>query len=132
VLAKASESVQVTEPAGPPGKLRPVGFTLEGVAGKRLSGALGTFTSPWFEPGTQVIEWGDGSESDAILEALPDGTYRASGSHRYRRPGTYIVTLSGGFGPSNPQIGAPAIFVSPVLLSKIVVSPARARGGPVL
>jgi hypothetical protein len=123
VLARASESVQVTEPTGQVGGNRTAGFTLDAVARQPVSGALGMFRPP---PGDQVaafVEWGDGSESDATLDVLPDGTYRVSGSHTYRRPGAYIVTVSAGLQGVGGNPGPPAQFVRPLLLSKIIVRP---------
>jgi hypothetical protein len=121
VLARVSESVQVTEPTGEVGGSRAVGFTLDAVARQPVSGALGMFRVSSGDQVEAFVEWGDGSESDATLEVLPDGTYRVSGSHTYRRPGTYIVTVSAwlhGVGGDPPP---PSQYVRPLLLSKIIV-----------
>ncbi|MDB5294635.1 MAG: hypothetical protein JWO31_618 [Phycisphaerales bacterium] len=72
----------------------PGGLALSAVAGEPFEATLGTFTRRGFSPYTPLIDWGDGTQSLAMLDELDDTTYQTSGSHTYSDLGTYPVSVS--------------------------------------
>jgi hypothetical protein len=105
---------------------------LSGRAGRPVGGSIGTFVKGAFPPYTPVVDWGDGTRSDAALSEAGTTTYAVRGSHTYAAPGTYRVAVSVvyTFRPTpagQPDIGAP---VQTVDVIQTTITIARAGGYP--
>jgi hypothetical protein len=83
----------------------PGGFHLDTPPGEPFSGAVGQFTAnyPVIKSNT-VIDWGDHTTSQPdSINVVSGNAYTVSGSHTYRRPGSYRIVVSS-------KVGAPPIF----------------------
>jgi hypothetical protein len=73
--------------------------SLVGIAGEGLDEiVVATFTNTdpywaWWEF-TATVNWGDGSEPEVVSIDGEDGVFTVTGSHAYRRAGTYTTTIS--------------------------------------
>lgn len=85
---------------------------LQSVTGTQFEGIVGTVDmSP--APTEVGIEWGDGSHSHGTLQQIGKDRYQVSGSHTYRDPGSFEVTITAadGYDPFPPE-GQPHIYLS--------------------
>ncbi|MDB5352978.1 MAG: gdhB 2 [Planctomycetota bacterium] len=83
--------------------------------GRNFRGTVATFVDP--VPGrtakdfSVAISWGDGTATAGTVSAASDGSFVVSGSHRYRRRGTYhvVVAVSDAQGESGVGAGTATI-----------------------
>ena len=93
-LSGSSSGSAVVSPVDPP--LTATGLNIQ--SGKSFSGVVATFTDtnpsyPAASDFTATIQWGDGHSSTGAI-AGAGGGFSVSGSHTYRKPGIYAVTVT--------------------------------------
>jgi hypothetical protein len=90
------------------------GPAAHGVEGVALAAVAGTFTdpSPLARPTdfSATINWGDGTNSPALVMAVAGGGFQVIGVHAFAQPGTYSVSASiNHHGQSAGQVGTRAV-----------------------
>lgn len=104
------DKVIVAPPSTSPG-----GVIIDATAGVSFTGVIGTFSFPAPGKGFRaLVSWGDGTSS--VGTVTPTGVsgldvinYQITGTHTYKTPGTYSITILVEKVAKSPTVGAPVI-----------------------
>lgn len=125
----AADDVVLAEPTNPQA-------TLNGTAGVPVTGVLDNFTDtdPSGNAGdyAAVVNWEDGTQSNAPVIGPPGGTFSVTGAHTYAKAGTYQVSVNvTDFGGSTQNGHVTLDIASNPTTTNVSCSPSRdAVGNP--